>query len=65
MGKQIITFKFKGKQYRFERPYTPDMSNTTSAWINKCYKSIGAKTQQITCRWMTHSGWSFWCRYAM
>jgi hypothetical protein len=41
------------------------MSNTTSAWINKCYKSIGAKTQQITCRWMTHSGWSFWCRYAM
>lgn len=65
--KQIITFDFKGKNYKFERPYNnpKEDSLTSLKWIHECYKSIGAKPKQATNRFVKITGKDGfnWCRY--
>ena len=61
--KQTIEFKYKNKIYTFSRPYTPEMSFSSWKWIRDCYASIGAKSEEITCKRIIHTGWSSWATY--
>lgn len=63
MGKQIISFKYKGNVYQFDRPYIPELCHTTLQWVRKCYREIGAKKKEITCKQITCTDWGFWCGY--
>ena len=65
MNTMTISFKFKNKEYRFSRPYNnPKVDqHTTFDWIRECYKKVGAKPTQVTCRRLTHTNWSFWCEF--
>ena len=60
---QTIRFKYKNKEYKFSRSYAPEMCNTCWKWVRDCYKSIGAKSKEITCKRITHTGWDFWAVY--
>ena len=57
---QIFRFKYKGIPYKFERDFIVGIHDReTFNWFRKCFKDVGAKPKEITCKEMTFAHWNF------